>query len=121
MEHDRLETFTRVWATRGTRRALLALLSVPPLSGWLTLWPEEATEAAGRRKRRKKHHHHQRGDAKENRQGKRKGQEKRQAKSPLASSTTASRLCAGVPGNHLWRSMCLRYQQLRATDRLWSL
>jgi hypothetical protein len=111
MEHDRVETFTRVWATRGTRRALLGLLSVPALSGWLTPWPEEATEAAGRRKRRTKRHHHQRGDAKENRQGKRKGQDTRKGKSPLAASppsagcvpesqaTTCGGRCASVTDN----------------------
>lgn len=111
MKHDRLEDLTRAWATLGTRRALLGLLSVLPLSGWLITRPEETTEAAGRRKRRKKRHHHQRGDAKDNRQGKRKGQEKRQGKSPLASSpppagcvpesqaTTCAGRCASTTNN----------------------
>src|SRR5262249_34542462 len=76
MDGSSFDRVVRALVSGGSRRRLLGLLSMVPLSGWASRLLEEPAEAAGRRKRRKKRHHHQQGDGKDNRKGKQKGKGK---------------------------------------------
>lgn len=76
MDAVAVDRLSRAFATAGTRRRLVALLGLLPLSGALPDTSPEPAEAGGRRRRRKRRHHP--GEDKQNRKGKQKGKHKGQ-------------------------------------------
>jgi hypothetical protein len=76
MDPVAVDHLSRVFATPGTRRRLMALLGLLPVAGTISALQTEQVEAGGRRRRRKRRHDP--GEDKQNRKGKRKGKHKGQ-------------------------------------------
>jgi hypothetical protein len=96
MDPSAFDTLARSIVAAGTRRRLLALLAGVPLAGAFSTRSDETT-AAPRRKRRSIRNRRQSGDDKDNRKGKRKGQDQAESKTDPSCGDTPcfSGVCCG--------------------------